>query len=304
MKQASIFTPDEESLLWESGVIGNHNPLALLRAVFFYNGKTFCLRGGMEQRHLKRSQFVRSHDPDCYTYVENGSKNHSGINTKEANKIVPVFACPEAKPHCLVYLLDVYFEKWPKQAVERDFFYLRPKKNPSESVWYDCSPVGRDTLKRFTEKMCVEAGISSKKTNHSLRATGASALFNAGVPEKLIRDVTGHHSNVLEVYQRPSVEQRQKVSKVLVQGAKEFSSSDKENVSVSASSTPLVPGPSTSQAARLPGSTVMGSMFNNCTVTISPQNFIINNYVGKQETEVDVDALLRGIDLNELLPFD
>ena len=30
---------DEEDKLWETGVIGIDNPLALLRAVFFYNGK-------------------------------------------------------------------------------------------------------------------------------------------------------------------------------------------------------------------------------------------------------------------------
>ena len=44
--------------------------------------------------------------------------------------------------------------------------------------------------------MCSEAGIH-EKTNHSLKDTGASALFNAGVPEKLIGDVTGHRSNAL-----------------------------------------------------------------------------------------------------------
>ena len=44
------------------------------------------------------------------------------------------------------------------------------------------------------ENMCKEAGIQEKKTNHTLRAIGATALFNAGVPEKLIRDVTGHRS--------------------------------------------------------------------------------------------------------------
>ena len=38
---------------------------------------------------------------------------------------------------------------------------------------------------------------SEKKTTiaHSLRATGATALFNAGVPENLIQDVTGHRSS-------------------------------------------------------------------------------------------------------------
>ena len=64
--------------------------------------------------------------------------------------------------------------------------------------------------------MCRQAGITEKKTNCSLRATGET---NAGVSEKLIRDITGHHSNALQVYERPSLEQRQAVSKILVQGA-------------------------------------------------------------------------------------
>ena len=81
-------------------------------------------------------------------------------------------------------------------------------------TWYDNAPIGRDKLKTFQEVMCREAGISEK---HSLRATGVSALFNAGVPEKLIKDVTGHQSNALHLYERPSLEQRQAISKVLVQ---------------------------------------------------------------------------------------
>ena len=34
---------------------------------------------GEEQRSLKRSQFVLSSGPDCYTFVENGSKNRPGV---------------------------------------------------------------------------------------------------------------------------------------------------------------------------------------------------------------------------------
>ena len=32
--------------------------------------------------------------------------------------------------------------------------------------------------------MCDKAGISGNYTNHSLRSTGAMALFQAGVPER------------------------------------------------------------------------------------------------------------------------
>ena len=66
--------------------------------------------------------------------------------------------------------------------------------------WYG----GRNTLATFVSKMCEVAGIPEKKTNHSLRATGASAMFNAEVPEKMIKSVTGHKSSkALAIYERP-----------------------------------------------------------------------------------------------------
>ena len=295
VKHAPVITPEEENMLWESRVIGVHTPLALLRAIFFYVGKTFCVRGGEEQRRLKRSQFKRSYNPDCYTYVENGSKNHSGVNFREENKVVPVFSCPEAQPRCLVYLLDTYFEKFPPRATELDLFYLRPKKSPRDGVWYDNVPIGRDKLKTFLEVICREAGIGEKKTNHSLRATGATALFNAGVPEKLIRDVTGHRSNALQLYERPSLQQRQEVSKVLVQGAEK--TVQKENIFRKGNG-PVNPPASCS-------SNVFGSIFsnvNNCTINITPQNFSVNVCSTSHATpDVDVDDLLKGIDIETFL---
>jgi hypothetical protein len=95
--------------------------VALQRAVF-------CLHGGEEQRNLKPSQFVHTKQPDCFTYVENGSKNHSGINPTKSNKVVPMYACTEKRPRCLVYLLySRIFSKFPPKAKEMDVFYLQPK---------------------------------------------------------------------------------------------------------------------------------------------------------------------------------
>ena len=61
---------------------------------------------------------------------------------------------------------------------------------------------------RFLEK--------KTKTNHSLRVTGASSLFDAGVPEKIIQQSTGHRSiDGLRVYERVTEEQNAAVSKIL-----------------------------------------------------------------------------------------
>lgn len=101
-----------------------------------------------------------------------------------------------------------------------------------DSPWYDGVPVGKEKLRTFLQAMCKEAGISEHKTNHSLRATGASAMFNAGVSDKLIRDVTGHRSTALQLYERPTLQQKQAVSRVLVQGTQNFTNkedTDEEN---------------------------------------------------------------------------
>ena len=45
-KVTPVLTQLEEDKLWESGVLNLNTPVGLLRSVFFYNGKSFCLRGG------------------------------------------------------------------------------------------------------------------------------------------------------------------------------------------------------------------------------------------------------------------
>ena len=59
--------------------------------------------------------------------------------------------------------------------------------------------------------MCSCAGIEGNKTNHSLRATGASELFHADVPER-----TGHRSLVaIRIYEQAAHDQHQTVSSIL-----------------------------------------------------------------------------------------
>ena len=58
------------------------------------------------------------------------------------------------------------------------------------------------------------AGITGVKTNHSLRVSGASAFFDAGVPERIIQGRTGHRClESLRVYERVTNQQNQKYPK-------------------------------------------------------------------------------------------
>ncbi len=64
--------------------------------------------------------------------------------------------------------------------------------------------------------MCAEGGVGGIKTNHSLRATGATEMFQANVPEKIIQQRTGHRSHeALRTYERTTADQHRAVSTLL-----------------------------------------------------------------------------------------
>ena len=68
----------------------------------------------------------------------------------------------------------------------------------------------------MVKNMCKEVGILGNKTNHSLRAYSATALFHAGVPEKLIQDRTGHRSlKGLHKYEKISERQKEDACRAL-----------------------------------------------------------------------------------------
>ena len=59
--------------------------------------------------------------------------------------------------------------------------------DPKE-IGYEDTPIGRNTLSTMVKRMRVAAGIEYKqKSKHILRATGATAMFQSNVPEKVIQ---------------------------------------------------------------------------------------------------------------------
>ena len=76
-------------------------------------------------------------------------------------------------------------------------------------------PVGWNKLDVMVTTIFKDTGISGK-TNHSLRVTGATRMYNSGIPEKTIQSRTGHKSvEALRVYERPSKEQQAKACRAL-----------------------------------------------------------------------------------------
>ena len=221
-KHARVLSKEDEEKLWKSGVVGTRSPKGLQNAAFLTVGKMFSLRGGVELRELKPSQIQRQSNPDHYVYTENVSKTRNGTfkQLHVPNKVVPLFKCPQAGERCPVHILDTYFSKLPKEAFTKDVLFFRPLGSipaSSSCAWYSGSqPVGKNTLEQKLSRMCTLAGIEGRITNHSLRATSATQMYENGVPEKVIQERTGHRSlEALCIYERTNRHQQEAASNIL-----------------------------------------------------------------------------------------
>ena len=231
-KQADVISLDEEDQLWQTGVLSSESPVSLLRAVFYLNGINFVLRGGDEHRKLKISQFnfLDVPDPDspdqmirCVEYTEHGSKNRPGSSHQlnQDNKVVTQFAKPELGDKCHVYLLELYLSKLPDRAVQRDIFYMKAKNRIPDSPgdpWYMDIPMGHNTLGKFLKEILREAGINPEnRSNHSLRSTAISRMYENKVPDKLIMERSGHLSvSGLLPYEHSTIAQKKAVCDTLL----------------------------------------------------------------------------------------
>ncbi|CAC5369743.1 unnamed protein product [Mytilus coruscus] len=75
----------------------------------------------------------------------------------------------------------------------------------NDSVWYTKQGLGKDSISSFMTKLSKACCLSKIYTNHSIRATGITALFKNKFADSLIMAVTGHKSvNSLAVYHRVS----------------------------------------------------------------------------------------------------
>ena len=81
VKQAQPITPADEEKLWESGILGDHSPQALLDTMVFMCGLYFALRSGQEHRSLQMDQIRLVEPPGAsafLVYTKNVSKNNPG----------------------------------------------------------------------------------------------------------------------------------------------------------------------------------------------------------------------------------
>ena len=221
-KQAEIITVEEEDQLWEMKILGDLTPKSLVDTMIFYNGLFFALRSGDEHKQLRlrpcQIQVMESQSKKPYLkYVEDISKNHpGGLKCRNmAPKTVYHHANTDNPERCFVRLFQMYISLCPADAPPESF-YLRPLKLPTATCWYSKQAIGHSNLESTVARLFKTAGIPGYKTNHSLRATATSRLYQAGVDEQLVMERTGHRSvDGVRSYKRTSDDQRLALSNIL-----------------------------------------------------------------------------------------
>lgn len=198
----------------------------MLDTLVFQVGLSFALRSGREHRELTPAQLVLRtvQGKQVLVYTEKNSKSYQGglKHRRIEPKCVSAFETNDEL--CLVKLHQLYLQKCPPNRLSTAY-YLQPKQSKPQgvvdwaktSVWFNNVPVGFNTLASTIKRLCKEAGFEEHFTNHSLRATAATRLFQADVDEQLICETTGHRSTAVRSYKRTNDHLKEKLSHI-VQG--------------------------------------------------------------------------------------
>ena len=225
-KQAEFITEEYENQLWRSGTLGEDTPEKMHNTVLFLLGINLALRAGDEHYDLRRDSpdrksqisFERNTESGkrCLVYREDTvTKTNDGelSNLKKERKVVWVFPST-AINWCPVRLVDKYISLCPEKTKtgKKEKFYLRPLEKVNPAQWFGEQPVGNDTLSKMVRKLLKNCNLDGYFTNHSLRRTSATHLFQAGVDKKIVKEITGHVSDALDKYQITSKAQKENVS--------------------------------------------------------------------------------------------
>ncbi|CAC5391259.1 unnamed protein product [Mytilus coruscus] len=130
----------------------------------------------------------------------NEKENFGGFMTE--NKDSPL--CP----------VKSYEKLLSKLHPENNRLWQRPRDTfcDNDSVWYTKQGLGKDSISSFMTKLSKACCLSKIYTNHSIRATGTTALFKNKFADSQIMAVTGHKSvNSLAVYHRVSDQEKEEM---------------------------------------------------------------------------------------------
>ena len=214
-----------ENDLWEKSILGEDTPCKLRNTVLFLLGLNVTLRAIDEHYYLRRDmpnkqsqlQFKRApNGTKCLVYREDFViKTHDGgiKDRKHDRKVVWVY--PNSNPvRCTVRLVEKYLSLCPNYH-KKENFYLQSRVKTMPKLWYQEQVIGKNTISKVVQKMVETCKVEGFFTNHLLRRSRGTRLFNQGVDRKIVKEITGHRSDAVDAYQVTSNQQREFCSRIL-----------------------------------------------------------------------------------------
>ena len=235
-----------ENNLWSKGILGEDKPDKLRNTVCFMLGLHLGLRAGDEHYDLRRDtlekpsqlQFkVDSNGVKCLVYKEDSvtKTNDGGLKHMRKERKVVWIHPSENVNRDPVRWVEKYISLCPPVTpkTKKFNFYLRSLEKPTPTRWYGEQIVGVNTIRSNVKTILKDANIDRYMTNHSLRRSSATRLFQNGVDKKLVKEFTGHVSDAVDKYQETSDTQRAQMSKII--HGKQFNNDPKAQVELSVS---------------------------------------------------------------------
>ena len=137
----------------------------------------------------------RDEDGEYLEFVERDTKTRKGDPSAGSRAFAPkIFRNEENPDGCPVNFYKEYARRHPEAANYDDApFYLaiNHKRNENSEVWFMNGSLGKNTLGNLLKNGCQNAGVSGKKTNHSVRKTGTKRALDAGCPPAYVAPTYG-----------------------------------------------------------------------------------------------------------------
>ena len=157
---------DEESVLYESNIVGISSAEALINTAWLMNSIHFGLRGCDEHRQMCWSDVKLLRDADGTEYLEyceRQTKTRSGEEPRNIRPVKPkAFARPNDPPEKdPVFVYKFYCEKRPSsmQTVEAPYYLGINHSKDSSKCWFKASPMRVNKLTSLMKTMAGKAGF-------------------------------------------------------------------------------------------------------------------------------------------------
>ena len=197
------------------------DPKKLQEYVWFTLCLQFGRRGREGWRAMQKDYFVADTDSDGKRFVgtlsTESTKNIQGGN-KQSDQDYSDTRMYELSGSrlCPVQAYEMYISKLHP---DNQALFAKPKNNFSldSSIWYTREVLGKNTINDMMKNISKKAGCGKIYTNHCVRATTVTSLYQAGVDAQTICSITKHKSeNTLKHYiDSRTDQQKQHASRVL-----------------------------------------------------------------------------------------